>query len=371
LSYRVIRRWHFLRRLLRMITRLVSQAAVIGVAATIALAAPASAAAKPTIKGPSEVKGYAQFTLTGTADPGTTVQLYETAYVFGVGDLQPADDWEHGGGPVTAKADTAGKFSITRWLDSGFYFQVRQGAVKSDPIIVKSRIAVTFWVTSPANGQLVANGSVSPAQPGLKVHIQKKAADGTFATVRSIETISQDDGQSAGFATTFTGLAHGEHTYRAIVDGDTSNAVLGATSESHATHVTGVGQTGPATGTVIFSRIQYDAPGTDSGSNGSLNTEFFKLKNTTKANINLNGWTVRDQQNIVYKFPSLTLRAGSELLVHSGKGTTTAINRYWGRAGKNGYVWNNSGETAYLRTAANKQIDTCKWTKVSPGTTNC
>ena len=105
-----------------MITRLVTSAAVIGVTATFALAAPASAAAVPTLSGPDEVKGYSQFTMTGTADPGSVVQLYETA--IGWNDMQPAKDFERDNGPVTATADASGKFTIRRWLDSGFFFEV-------------------------------------------------------------------------------------------------------------------------------------------------------------------------------------------------------------------------------------------------------
>jgi hypothetical protein len=41
--------------------------------------------------------------------------------------------------------------------------------------------------------------------------------------------------------------------------------------------------------------------------------------------------------------------------------------RYWG---SKGYVWNNGGDTAYLRDATNKAIDSCRWTK-DKGTTYC
>lgn len=350
-----------------MITRFVTKAALIGVAATFALAAPASAAAVPTLSGPDEVNGYSQFTMTGTADPGTTVRLYETA--IGWNDMQPAKDFDRDNGPVTATADAAGKFTIRRWLDSGFFFEVHEGDVVSNRITVHSRVNVTFWVDSPSVGTLRANGRATPAQPDLPVQIQRRNANGTYTTVRTAHTA----GETATFSATIAGLPRGEHYYRAYVGGDDSQGVRGAYSATHHTFVNTAGTTSsaPAAGSVVFSRIQYDSPGKDTGTNGSLNTEWLKLRNTTKAAINLNGWTVRDQQSIVYKFPSLTLKAGGEIFVRSGKGTSSATTRYWGRSGTKGYVWNNSGETALLRTAANKQIDTCKWTKVSPGYTNC
>ncbi|MGK5679088.1 lamin tail domain-containing protein [Actinoplanes sp. URMC 104] len=356
-----------------MISRLVTKAAVLGVAASFALAVPASAAAKPTLAGPEEVKGYAQFTMTGTADPGSTVTLWETA--IGINDMKPADNWEGGGGPVTAVADSAGKFSIKRWLDSGFWFEVHQGDVVSNRITVYSKVAVSSWVTSPSTGTAVVQGEAIPAQPGLPVRIEKQSASGTWTTVANTTTA----GSEAAFSHTFTGLATGEHTYRAYVGPDASNGVRADYSEAHSTWVQGSTSTppttpptsGPAVGAIQFTKIQYDSPGTDSGSNGSLNTEWVKLTNKTKAAINLNGWTVRDAQNIIYKFPSLSLPASGSVFIQTGKGTNTATHRFWGRAGKTGYVWNNTGDTAYLRTAANKTIDSCKWTSQGAGNTNC
>src|SRR5262245_46776495 len=97
--------------LLRMISRLVTKGVVIGVAATFAIAAPAYAAA-PQLSGPAQVVGFDEITMTGIADPNSTVQLYETA--IGWNDMQPAKDWTSPNeeGPVLATADSSGKFSI-------------------------------------------------------------------------------------------------------------------------------------------------------------------------------------------------------------------------------------------------------------------
>ena len=367
-----------------MISRLVSKAAVIGVAATFAIAAPASAAAKPTLKGPEEVKGYAEFTMTGTADPGSTVQLYETA--IGWNDMQPAKEWETGSqGPVLAKADASGKFTIQRYLDSGFYFEVHQGDQVSNRITVYSRVDAKFWVTSPANGTILAEGDVKPGQPDLPVTIQRLSSAGTWSTVANTKTT--DNG---AFSARITGLSRGEYTYRATVGNDPTQGVRGDVSPEASTFVEGPAPTtpttppttsptkppttptGPAVGSVQFTKIQYDSPGTDSGSNGSLNTEWVKLTNKTTAKVSLSGWTVRDASGIVYKFSStVSLAAGGSIFVQTGKGTNTATHRFWNRAGKNGYVWNNGGDTATLRTSANKTIDSCKWTKVGTGNTTC
>ncbi|WP_430780933.1 lamin tail domain-containing protein [Actinoplanes sp. G11-F43] len=125
----------------------------------------------------------------------------------------------------------------------------------------------------------------------------------------------------------------------------------------------------PAVGSVQFTRIQYNAPGVDRKTNKSINGEYFRLTNKTKKSLDLKGWTVRDAAGNLYRFTtSYTLKAGKNVIVRTGKGTNTTATRYWG---KKHHVWNNGGDSALLRTNANKTIDTCKWTKPGKGYTNC
>ncbi|HET6529553.1 MAG TPA: lamin tail domain-containing protein [Actinoplanes sp.] len=53
----------------------------------------------------------------------------------------------------------------------------------------------------------------------------------------------------------------------------------------------------------------------------------------------------------------IPLGAGKRVYLHTGKGTD-AQHRY---QGSGNYIWNNTGDTAYLRNAAGKTIDTCTW----------
>ena len=129
--------------------------------------------------------------------------------------------------------------------------------------------------------------------------------------------------------------------------------------------------TGPAdaAGAVQFTRLQYDSPGTDTGSNTSLNTEYVQLKNVTTRTYNLYGWTVRDAANHIYKFTSnFYLRPGATVTIRTGKGTNTSTTRYWGLSY---YVWNNTGDKAYLRTPSGALLDYCAWTSVGPGYKYC
>jgi hypothetical protein len=64
----------------------------------------------------------------------------------------------------------------------------------------------------------------------------------------------------------------------------------------------------------------------------------------------------------VYIFTSdYSLGAGKRVYIHTGKGTNGSPDyqhRYWSRAW---YVWNNTGDTAYVRNPSGTLIDSCSW----------
>jgi hypothetical protein len=105
--------------------------------------------------------------------------------------------------------------------------------------------------------------------------------------------------------------------------------------------------------------VYFDSPGSDTGSNTSLNAEYVTIKNTSSTARSLTGWTLRDRTGYTYKFPTFTLKAGEKVTVHTGKGTATQYHRY---SGFTNYVWNNTGDTAYLRTSGGTLVHSCSWT---------
>ena len=346
-----------------MISKLVAKASVAGIAASLALtAAPSFAAAAPTLSGPADRTGYGTVTLSGTATPGAAVHLYESAIIFN--DLEPADDWEHGGGTVTATADDGGHYSITRYLDTGFFFETESGGIRSNKITVHMKVLPNLWLDSPGAGSVRAHVDASPDEPTLPVQIQRASPGGTWTTVASGKT-----GATGAYVGAVSGLAKGTYTFRAYIGADPANGMLANYSGQRA--ITIAGASTPAVGAVQFTRIQYNSPGTDTGSNASLNAEWVRLTNKTTKTINLRTWTVRDASAHVYTFGTdLNLGAGKSVTVHTGKGTATSTDRYWGRTGSGGYIWNNTGDTTAVRTGAGKTIDTCKWGSGS-GVTSC
>jgi len=72
----------------------------------------------------------------------------------------------------------------------------------------------------------------------------------------------------------------------------------------------------------------------------SLGDEWVKITNRGSS-VNLNGWYIQDDdENHTFTFPSITLASGSTVTLHSGKGTDTSTELYWGGT----YVWNNDGD---------------------------
>jgi Lamin Tail Domain len=120
-----------------------------------------------------------------------------------------------------------------------------------------------------------------------------------------------------------------------------------------------LGLAGQASAKIKITKIYFDSPGADTGSNTSLNAEWVQIENTGTTRKTLTGWTLRDTSHHVYKFPTFKLGAGKSVKVHTGKGSNTATNLYWKL---DDYVWNNDGDTAKLRKKDGSLVDLCSYT---------
>jgi hypothetical protein len=106
-------------------------------------------------------------------------------------------------------------------------------------------------------------------------------------------------------------------------------------------------------------KIYFDSPGTDRGSNASLNAEYIVIRNTGSVSVGLGAWTIRDIAGHVYRFPvGFRVGAGAKVWLHTGGGPSGARDRYWGMGW---YVWNNDGDTARLRRANGSLADACSY----------
>ncbi len=82
---------------------------------------------------------------------------------------------------------------------------------------------------------------------------------------------------------------------------------------------------------------------------GTLADERVLLRNDG-GQVNLAGWTLRDETGIIYVFPALTLAPGGAVSVHTAAGSDSAQNLYWGQGQA---VW-AAGRSVLLSDAAGK-----------------
>src|SRR5215207_6425611 len=79
-------------------------------------------------------------------------------------------------------------------------------------------------------------------------------------------------------------------------------------------------QAAPAT--VYIYKVYFDSPGSDTGSNTSLNAEYVVIRNGDDVSHSISGWTVRDAAGHIYKFGTLRLGAGKQAIIHTGDGSS-------------------------------------------------
>ncbi|MEV0695990.1 lamin tail domain-containing protein [Streptomyces sp. NPDC050388] len=109
---------------------------------------------------------------------------------------------------------------------------------------------------------------------------------------------------------------------------------------------------------VQISDVQYDSPGPDDRSNHSLNKEWLEITNNTRRAVNLDGWTLRDEDGHRYRFDNVRLAGRATVRVHTGVGRDTRTDLYQDRRH---YVWDNRADTATLRDDRGRTVDTESW----------
>ncbi|BDH08387.1 MULTISPECIES: lamin tail domain-containing protein [Streptomyces] len=110
---------------------------------------------------------------------------------------------------------------------------------------------------------------------------------------------------------------------------------------------------------VEISRVQYDSPGWDNGSNRSLNNEWVEVTNNSRHRVNLDGWRLtEDRRGVTYTFRHFSLGGHESVRVHTGVGRDSAHDLFQDRRN---YVWDNRRDTATLRNDNRRVVDSASW----------
>jgi hypothetical protein len=115
----------------------------------------------------------------------------------------------------------------------------------------------------------------------------------------------------------------------------TTSTTHGTTSTSQSTTTTTVPSGSPLQ--VLLSSSQPDAPGDD---NDNLNAEYITFKVLRAGS--LQGYAVEDAASHRYHFPNRTFAVGNTFKLHTGSGTDSQTDLYWGSSSA---IWNNNGDT--------------------------
>ena len=86
----------------------------------------------------------------------------------------------------------------------------------------------------------------------------------------------------------------------------------------------------------------------------------------------MGGWVLHDAPRLGtvnrFVFPRFTLRPGKLVRIHTGIGTNTRTDLYWG---KTYYVWGDDADTATLQNKAGTIVSTCSWTSLGTSPKYC
>lgn len=99
--------------------------------------------------------------------------------------------------------------------------------------------------------------------------------------------------------------------------------------------------------------IEADAPGSDKD---NPNGEWVEIGNQGNEAVQMQGYTLKDEANHIYTFGDFVVQPGATFQIYSGQGDDSRSQLYWGLFGES--IWNNNGDTAFLRDAQGALIDT-------------
>ncbi|MGX6602991.1 Calx-beta domain-containing protein [Micromonosporaceae bacterium Da 78-11] len=178
---------------------------------------PPPATGTPTISVPANILGAVPVPITGKAAVGATVQLWGAP-------TSAANS------PVAKLAEVTvgatGAYSFSRWIDTGYRFQVAVGDWKSDVKSVTVTQNPVFVVSSPSAGMVSLAVQGNPRAAGQTVFVQRWANGGWVNTWRGVT------GSDNLWKAMVKQPSKSAWTLRAFVAGDTPTGIMPGFSAS-------------------------------------------------------------------------------------------------------------------------------------------
>ncbi len=109
---------------------------------------------------------------------------------------------------------------------------------------------------------------------------------------------------------------------------------------------------------VHISNAHYDAE--PSPERDHLDDEYIVIANGESSSIDMSGWILHDEgKNYEFLFPDgFSLGPGAEVTIYTGVGSDSQSELWWGLDSP---VWNNSGDTAFLKNSQKEIVDNYSW----------
>lgn len=89
--------------------------------------------------------------------------------------------------------------------------------------------------------------------------------------------------------------------------------------------------------------FRYNAIGDD---RENLNDEYIEFRNKCTYDMDMTGWTVTDKAGHGYTFPGFMAKSKETFKLHSGSGTNSESDLYWGSSTA---IWNNGGDEMRMK----------------------
>jgi hypothetical protein len=158
-----------------------------------------------TIKAPTWVTGSVAVPITGKADAGATVDLWGGAWSPAMPKLMKI---------ASTTADSSGNYKFSRWIGTGYRFQVAVGDKMSDVVKVGINQAPVFVASSPSKGKLSVAVQGNPRGPKQSVVVQ------AWVGGKWVNTWKGTTGTDNLWKATVSQKSKSSWTLRAFVQGD-------------------------------------------------------------------------------------------------------------------------------------------------------